>query len=54
MHIYMDSRKLVLRTYLEGSCGDTDTENSIVDKGGKERVGRTESSMETYTLLYVK
>ena len=41
-------------TYLEGSCGDTDTENSLVDKGRQERVGRTESSMETYTLPYVK
>ena len=45
---------MVLRTYLEGSCGDTDTENSLVDKGRKEMVGRTESSMETCTLPYVK
>ena len=38
-------------TYLQGSSEDTDTENRPVDPGGKEWVGRRESSIETYTLL---
>ena len=43
-----------LETYLQGSSGDADIENRLVDPGGKERVGQIESSIETYTLPYVK
>jgi len=39
---------------LQGSSGDTDIENILVDTVGKERVENGESSMEAYTLPYVK
>ena len=37
--IYMESSKMVLMTYLQGSSGDTDMEKRLVDRVGKERVG---------------
>ena len=43
-------------TYLQGSNGDTDRENRLMDTGGQGGEGWMygESNMETYTLLYVK
>ena len=32
MHMYMESTKMVLMTYLQGRNGDTDIENTLVDK----------------------
>ena len=55
MHIYMESRKMVL--YSQGINGDADIENKFMDKGGREEREAEmngESSMETYTLTYVK
>ena len=57
MHIYMESRKMVL--YSQGINGDADIENRFMDKGGREEREAEaemngESSMETYTLTYVK
>ena len=43
----MKFRKMVLMTYLQGSDGDADRENRLVDTGAKERVGLMEG--ETYT-----
>ena len=39
-HIYIESRKMVLKTYLQGSNGDADIENRFVETRGKERVGK--------------
>ena len=54
--MYTESRKMVLRTYLQGSRGDADPENRLMDMGTGmvERVGRMESRTETYSLTYVK
>ena len=53
--IYMESRKKVLMTYLEGSSGDTDIENRLVDTVGEGVGGMNgKSVMETYTLPYAK
>ena len=43
-------------TYLQGSSGDADIENRLMDLGWEEGEGgmNAESSMETYTLPYVK
>ena len=43
-------------TYLQGSNGDTDIENRLVDTGEGGAAGGTngDSSIETYTLPYVK
>ena len=38
---------------MQGSNGDADIENTLVDTVGKQMVGRIENSMETYTLPYV-
>ena len=53
----MESRKMVL--YSQGINGDADIENRFMDKGGREEREAEaemngESSMETYTLTYVK
>ena len=43
------------RTYMQGSKGDTDVKNSILDSVGEGEGGITwENSIETYTLPYVK
>ena len=44
------------KTYLQGINGDTDIENRFMDTGGGQRRSVTsgESSMEVYTLPYVK
>ena len=44
------------RTYFQGSDGDADTENRLVDKeeGGAEDGMNGDSSMETYILPYIK
>ena len=38
----MVSRKMVLMNLLQGSNGDADIENRLVDTGAKERVGLME------------
>ena len=52
----MECRKMVLINLFAGSNGDADTENRLVDTGvgeGEDEMNG-ESSMETYTLPYVK
>ena len=40
------------RIYLQGSNGETDVENRLMDMGkGEERVGCMESNMETYITI---
>ena len=41
-------------TYLQGSNGDADLENRLMDKGGGEEGQGEMISMEAYTLPYVK
>ena len=56
IHIYIwNLKRWYWWVYLQGISGDTDIENRLWTWGG-EGEGRTngESSMETYTLLYVK
>ena len=52
----MDLERWYWWTYLQGSSGDADTENRLMDTG--DRVGESgpdgESSLETYTLPFVK
>ena len=51
----MESRKLVLMNPLQGSNEDANTENRLMDKGmGEDGEMNGESSMETYTLTYIK
>ena len=45
---------MVLVNRLQSSNGDTDVEDRPVEAVGKERVGQADSSIETYSLLYVK
>ena len=45
---------MVLWAYLQGSNRDADIKTDLQTQLGKERVEWTESSMETYTLPYVK
>ena len=48
---------VLMNLFLQGSNTDTDIENRLIGKGrGEEREGEMngESSMETYTLTYVK
>ena len=43
------------RTHLQGSNGDADTENRLVDPVWEEEGGTNwDSNMETYTLPYIK
>ena len=47
--------KWYLRIYFQGSSGETDTENRLVDMGtGEERVRRMERVTGKLTLPYVK
>ena len=39
MHMYMESTKMVLMTYLQGRNGDTDIENRLVVKVGEGEDG---------------
>ena len=51
----MESRKMGLRIYLQGSNGETDTENRLMDMGrGEERVRFKERVTWKLTLPYVK
>ena len=53
----MESRKMVLMNLLQGSSGDVDVENRLMDKGwGEEGEGEIygESGTGAYTLTYVK
>ena len=53
--IYMESRKMVLRIYLQGYNGETDIENRLMDMGrGKERVRCMERITWKLILPYVK
>ena len=53
--IYMESRKMVLRIYLQGYNGETDIENRLMDMGrGKERVRCMERITCKLILPYVK
>ena len=54
--IHMESRGWYWPTYLQGSSGDTDIENRLTDSGRGEEESETEgeTSMEAYTLPYVK
>ena len=55
IHIYMGSRKLVLINLLQGSKGDPDIGNRLVDTaGGEEGVMDWESGAETYTSPHAK
>ena len=49
----MEPRKMYWWTYLQGSDGDADIENRLVDTVGGQGGINWESSMETYTLSYV-
>ena len=49
---YTESRKWYWRIYLQGSNGETDIENKLMDMGrGEERVRCMESNMETYITI---
>ena len=51
----MESRKMVLMNYLQGSNGDSYIANRLVDTGQEGEGGANwESSIETYTLPYIK
>ena len=51
----MEPRKMYWWTYLQGSDGDADIENRLVDTLGEGEDGTNgESSMGTCTLPYVK
>ena len=56
--IYVESRKMVQMTGLQGRNRDTDVENKCMDtKGGKEGVGggmNWETGIDTYTLTCIK
>jgi len=55
MHMYMESTKMVLMTYLQGRNGDTDIENRLVVKVGEGEDGTSwENNKETDILPYVK
>ena len=52
----MESRRMYWQICSQSSNGDTDIENSLMDKGGgKEGEGEIngQSSMDAYTLAYV-
>ena len=45
MHIYMESRKMILMNLFVGSSGNTDIQNRLTNQGvgsRKERVGQME------------
>ena len=53
----MEPRKMILMNLSQGSSGDIDIENRLMDKGWREAGDgemNGESSMEAYTLIYVK
>ena len=51
----MESRKMVLMNLLEGSNGNADTGNRLVDAVEEGESGTNwENSVETHTLPYVK
>ena len=53
--MYMESRKMVLKNLLQGSNGETDIENRLMDMGtGEERVRCMERVTWKLTLPYVK
>ena len=52
----MESRKMVLMNLFVGTIWryrDADVENGLVDKWGKEKVGRMEKVASTYIHCYV-
>ena len=51
----MESRKMVLKIYLQGSNGETDIENRLMDMGiGEERGRCMEIITWKLTLPYIK
>ena len=51
----MESRKMVLKIYLQGSNGETDIENRLMDvRGGEKRVRCMERVTWKLTLPFVK
>ena len=51
----MEFRKMIPRIYLQGSSGETDIENRLMDMGrGEERERHMERVTWKLTLLYVK
>ena len=52
--MYMESRKWYWWTYRQGSNGDIDIENKLLDPGEREGGMIWDSSFETYVLPYVK
>ena len=53
--IYTESRKMVLKIYLQGNNGETDIENRLMDMGsGEDRVRCMERVTWKLTLPYVK
>ena len=54
-HIYLDSRKMVLKNLILGSSGETDIENRLMDMGkGEERMRCMGRVTWKLTLQYVK
>ena len=54
-HIYMESRKIVLKIYFQASSGETDIENRLMVMGrGEKRVRYMERVTWKLTLPYVK
>ena len=53
--MHSESRKMLLENYLQGSNGETDIENRLMDMArGEERVRCMERVTGKLTLLYVK
>ena len=47
----MESRIMVLKNYLQGSNGETDTENRLMDMGKGEEMVYGKSNMATYITI---
>ena len=46
-HIYGLQKEILMNTYLQSSNGDSGIENRLWTPRGKERVGQTDSGIET-------
>ena len=49
MRIHTESRKLVEMNLFEGRNRGAEVENRLMEHGGKESAGQTESSVDIYT-----
>ena len=54
LYIYVESKKMVWVSYLQGRNRDTDVEMYLWTQQGKERMGQMERGIEKYTLSWVK